>query len=90
MTFRHFMLWAFGLCLFTVWLATWYQSEKKEKLRSREVPFTKIDSRWVDSLMLKLTVEEKIGQMIMAVADVDTSQGRDVSTVSSWLTSYYP
>ncbi len=84
------MLWAFVLCLGTVWLATWYQAEKKERERKKEVPFISVKSRWVDSVMLKLTLEEKIGQMIMAVADVDTMQGKDVPTVSNWLTSYYP
>ncbi|MEM8900425.1 MAG: serine hydrolase [Bacteroidota bacterium] len=90
MKFRHLMLWAFVLCLGTVWLATWYQAEKKERERKKEVPFISVKSRWVDSVMLKLTLEEKIGQMIMTVADVDTVQGKDVPKVSSWLTSYYP
>ncbi len=56
------------------------QEESVELPVSIDPPFLQADSAWVDSLMLQMTLEEKIAQMLMihAYSNLDVSQTREL------------
>ncbi|MEZ4829666.1 MAG: serine hydrolase [Bacteroidia bacterium] len=61
---------AFGIALIV--LATLYSTAPRE--RTISAPFLDENSRWADSVLRKMTIYEKIGQLLMVVAEPDTTE----------------
>ncbi len=65
----------FVMSLLIIGYATWFSISLRKEMRKNKVlpiPFLETRTPWVDSVMNRMGLEEKIGQMIIVVADADT------------------
>ena len=86
MRLKLHMLASFLLAMTLIVLATVY-SEKPEEAYT-PVPFLQSKHRWADSLIRKMDRSEKIGQLLMVVAEPDSSE--QDSLLTSFIRKYKP
>ena len=72
MRLKPHMLVSFFLAMTLIILATLY-SEKTEEAYT-PVPFLQSKQRWADSLLRKFDRTDKIGQLLMVVAEPDSNE----------------
>lgn len=84
---KSLMLVFFGLSISLVMLATIYSQKSRDDVEDTTVPFLHTESTWVDSMMSHMTLEEKAGQLLMLVANPDSSAGQPL--VTQWLNEFH-
>lgn len=77
------MLIFFGLAIFLVMLATIYSESTGNDVKDTDAPFLQVESKWIDSMMQHMSLEEKVGQLLIVVAEPDTSE--DQYPITRWL-----
>lgn len=75
-----------GLCIALVLLATLYSVGPKDRYVA--APFLDENPRWADSMLRKMTINEKVGQLLMVIAEPDTTERE--YPLTHLLTAYSP
>src|SRR4028119_2024047 len=78
---------AFSFCITALFFPIISLAQQQSGILNAEPPFLDVNQKWVDSVMNKLTPDERIGQLLMVAAYSNRSQAH-ADTISNLIKKY--